>query len=245
MAQATFGKPGGEGPTCDPPAAPVLDPADPASNQVTLTWSEVDVSEGYSVYYDQSGKSQKIADVGNTETFTDTNLINGDVYCYKVTAYYTCGDQTVESAFSNIECGTPQAVGQDTLADVASVATGRYETTGQGRDKTTVFVSRDVFTAGDGVVIRAYVSDDAGSPVSNASVEIVISGPETVTVTTGNTDDNGMGEAVWNTSAPKKNGSGGTTEGSYTATATTVSGGGVVYSAELVPGDASASFTLQ
>jgi hypothetical protein len=245
MAQATLGTPGGGGTTCDPLAAPVLDPAAPASNQVTLTWSAVDGSEGYSVYYDQSGKSQKIADVGSTANFTDTNLINGDVYCYKVTAYHTCEGQTVESAFSNIECATPQAVGQDTLADVESVATGRYETTGQGRDKTTVFVSSDVFTAGDGVVIRAYVFDDASLVVSNVSVEIVISGPETVTVTTGNTDDTGMGEAVWNTSAPKKNGAGGTTAGSYTATATAVNGGGVVYSAELVPGDSSASFTLK
>ena len=59
-------------------------------------------AEGYNVYYDQAGKSQLLADVGNTTTFTDVELVNGNVYCYKVTAV----EGACESAFSNIQCAT-------------------------------------------------------------------------------------------------------------------------------------------
>jgi hypothetical protein len=123
--------------------------------------------------------------------------------------------------------------------------TGHYETAGKGKSKTTVFVETDTFTAGDGVVILATVLDDGGQPVANASVEIVISGPETATVTTGNTDASGLGEAVWNTSAPNRKGNGGTTPGAYTATVTSVTGGGLVYSPVLILGNASASIIIQ
>jgi hypothetical protein len=125
------------------------------------------------------------------------------------------------------------------------VATGVYETTGKGNNKTTVFVTSDAFAAGDGVVIRASVLDDAGQPVSNASVDIAITGPETVSLTAGPSDDTGLAEVTWNTSQPNRKGNGGTTPGAYTASATNVTGGGIVYSAELTPGDAFATFTIQ
>jgi hypothetical protein len=210
---------------------------------------------GYNLYYDQAGKTQLVADAGNTTTFTDTGLTNGNEYCYKVTAYYDCDtdpevEDIVESAFSNIVCATPQAAGQDALADIDTIQTGYYLTTGKGPNKTTTFVSWTSFQAGDGVVIRVYVKDgdsENANPVSNASVDIAITGPETVSLTTGPSDSTGLAEVTWNTSAPNRKGNGGTTPGSYTATATNVTGGGIVYSADLITVDGStyATFNIQ
>jgi hypothetical protein len=256
MTQAVYGN---QSTDCDPLSAPVLDPATPASNQIALSWSTVTGAEGYNVYYDQAGKAQLVADAGATSTYTDTGLTNGNEYCYKVTAYYTCSSElatdprtVVESAFSDVECATPRATGQDTLADVDSESfqTGYYETTGKGKTQTTVFIlvpsaDKPTFAAGDGVVIRAYVRDDSSNYVSNASVDIAITGPETVSLTAGPSDNTGLAEATWNTSAPNRKGTGGTTPGSYTATAANVTGGGIVYSAELIPEAASATFDIQ
>jgi hypothetical protein len=246
MAQATVGTPPNGG-SCNPPSsAPVISSASPSSNQVTLTWLAVTGgADGYKVYYDQTGKAQLVANVGNTTTYTDTGLTNGNEYCYKITAYNICDSQTLESAFSNIECATPQATGQNTLADVESVQTGYYVTTGKGPNKTTTFTLTNSFQAGDGVVIRAYVKDDSGQPVSNASVDIAITGKETVSLTAGPSDDAGLAEVTWSTSTPNRKGTGGTTPGTYNATATNVTGGGIIYSAELTPSDASVTFTIQ
>jgi hypothetical protein len=57
----------------------------------------------------------------------------------------------------------------------------------------------------------------------------VISGPENATVTSEPSDANGIAEASWRTSAPKKNGSGGTTPGSYTATTSDVTATGYTW----------------
>jgi len=248
MAQATWGA----SPSCVPLDSPVLDPASPASNQVALTWSAVTGAEGYKVYYDQAGKAQLVADAGNTTTYIDTNLTNGNEYCYKVTDYYDCDpdpqiENIIESAFSTISCATPQATGQDTLADVESVLTGSYQTTGKGPNKTTTFTTSGSFQAGDSVVIKVKVVDDSDPtlPVSNASVDIAITGPETVSLTTGPSGSSGYAEVTWSTSTPNRKGTGGTATGSYTATATNVTGGGIVYSAELIPGDPSATFEIQ
>ena len=94
------------------------------------------------------------------------------------------------------------------------------------------------------MVIKTYVVDDSGQPVANASVDIAITGPETASLTAGPSDDTGLAEVTWKTSTPNRKGNGGTTPGDYTATATNVTGGGIVYSAELTPGDASATFTI-
>lgn len=241
MASASVGStPAG----CDAPT-PVLLSAEPASNQATITWSDEHTADaavvGYGVYYDQAGKSQLLADVDPATSYNDTNLVNGNEYCYKVTSRHA----DCESGHSNVLCTTPAAGGQDTLVDVQSLETGRYETTGKGKDKTTSFVLTDVFATGDEVGVRARVVDDSGLAVANASVDIAIEGPESVTLTTGSTDADGYAEAIWNTSAPKGNGSGGTTAGAYTAVATAVAGEGLAYSAELIAGDAAAAFSLQ
>jgi hypothetical protein len=224
MTQATYGT--AEGCTA---TAPTLLSAIPGHTEVALAWSDESADTnvaGYKVYYDQAGKAQLIIDIDNPEvtTYTDTGLTNGVEYCYKVTSYY---DATCESGFSDILCAVPENQGQTTdPAGVWSMKTGKWVTEGKGKSKTTSFVETDTFAAGDSVVIRAYVEDDSDRPVANATVEITIGGPETVTLNSGPSDADGWAEATWNTQAPNKRGQGGTTPGSYTASTTNITATG-------------------
>ena len=204
MAQATTGDP-----TVCGVSAPTLDVATPGNGEVALEWSATTGATGYNVYYDQAGKAQFVANAGNTTTFTDSGLTNGMKYCYKVTAY----DATCESGFSNILCAIPTNQGQATdPAGVTTMETGTY--TGKGKTKT--FTPQITFVAGDGVVIRAYVLDGVtGLPVPDATVDLLITGPESLTLITGLSDATGMAEVTWNTQAPRKN-IPGTLPGNYT-----------------------------
>jgi hypothetical protein len=152
-----------------------------------------------------------VADAGNTTTYVDTGLTNGVEYCYKVTAY----DATCESGFSNILCAIPTNQGQTTdPAGVSAMETGIY--TGKGNAKT--YTPQTTFSPGDGVVIRATVLDGVtGLPLADATVDLLITGPESLTLVTGVSDANGLAEATWNTQAPRKNNPG-TTLGDYTVT---------------------------
>jgi hypothetical protein len=221
MASAAFGEPGGG---CAAPTPTLLE-AVPAQGEVALTWSVEPADPavaGYKVYYDQSGKAQLVADMADpgVTTFTDTGLTDGQEYCYKVTAYY---DATCESGFSNVLCATPTNQGQATdPAGVVTIETGLW--TGKGKNKQ--FATTSLFAAGDAVVIRARVTDANGNPISNATVEITIGGPETVTLNSNPSDAQGWAEATWQTQKPNKKGQGGTTPGSYTASTTNVTASG-------------------
>ncbi|MHC4062981.1 MAG: fibronectin type III domain-containing protein, partial [Planctomycetota bacterium] len=205
MAQATAGTP--------PPGctltAPTLLVATPGNGEVTLEWSLVDGAIGYNVYYDQAGKAQLVGDAGDTTMFVDTGLSNGIEYCYKVTAY----DATCESDYSNILCAIPTNQGQATdPAGVVMLETGIY--VGRGNNKT--FVPQSTFNAGDGVVIRAYVMDGVtGLPLADATVELLVTGPESLSLTTDPSDADGMAETNWQTKRPGKKNPG-TTPGVYT-----------------------------
>ena len=121
----------------------------------------------------------------------------------------TTSTDQCESAYSNIECATPTGV------LTAGVSQGDMESgfyTGKG--KNLVFNQASTFQQGDAVVIRVKVTDAGGLPVSGASAEITISGPESVVLTTGPSDSSGWAEASWNTKAPKR-GQGGTALGNY------------------------------
>jgi hypothetical protein len=86
--------------------------------------------------------------------------------------------------------------------------------TGKGKDKT--YTPQTTFSAGDSIIIRAYVVDGiTGLPIADATVDLLITGPESLTLTTGPSDANGMAEATWQTQAPRKNNPG-TTPGTYT-----------------------------
>jgi hypothetical protein len=238
MTQATIT--GAPPPTCDAPT-PTLLTAEPGHTQVALTWSDESADPavaGYKVYYDQAGKAQLITDITDpaTTTFIDAGLTNGVEYCYKVTAY----DATCESGFSNILCATPQNQGQTTpAAGVTEMDTGIY--TGKGKNQS--FNSQTSFSAGDAVVIRALVLDesDPPQPVSNATVEIVIGGPETANLNSNPSDADGWAEATWQTQKPNKKGQGGTALGDYTATTTNVTASGYHWDSVTT----STTFTIQ
>jgi hypothetical protein len=222
MAQATIGNTGGG---CTPPV-PTLLTAAPLHQQVALSWSDEHSADGdivgYSVYYDQAAKGQWIAQAGLSTTYTDTDLTNGQQYCYKVTSSYA----ECESEFSNIICATP--TNQQTVsAGVTELETGLIE--GKGKDKQ--FVAAITFVRGDNVVLRATVVDEGGQPVEGATVDLSISGPETAVLSSGTSDAAGIAEAVWQTQAPNRKGAGGTAVGSYTATVTGVSAGGYTWDA--------------
>jgi hypothetical protein len=229
MASATWGS---APPPCDLSAPEDL-AATAAHQQVSLAWSAVDGATGYKVYYDQSGKAQLRADVGNNTSFVDTGLTNGQEYCYKVTAY----NATCESPFSGIVCATPDNQ-QTPAAGVETMETGYYS--GKGANKT--WMPASTFTAGDSVTIRSLVLDRVtGLPISNATVEITIGGPEAVTLNSNPSDADGWAEATWNTQKPNKRGQGGTTPGTYTATTTNVTASGYHWDSVTT----SVTFTIQ
>jgi hypothetical protein len=230
MAQAVVGTPP---PVCGAPA-PTLLSTEAASGQITLNWSDEHTGNAsvvqYTVYYDQADKSQFIADAGLNTTFTDTGLVNGQQYCYKVTSSYT----DCESEFSNVLCATPEAPGQGTVpTGVDSITTGYYS--GKGNART--FNVTAVLNQGDEVVFQVYVSDVNGAPVAGATTELVITGPSTASVATGTTDAGGMAEGSWKTTTRK----GGTPLGLYTVTTTGVTATGYEWDGVAT----SSEFTLQ
>jgi hypothetical protein len=215
MAQATYP----EQPSACELGAPTLTALTPGNAQVTLDWTAVTGATGYNVYYDQAGKAQLVADAGNNTSYVDAGLTNGVEYCYKLTAY----DATCESGYSDIVCTTPQNQGQTTdPAGVSTMETGMW--TGKGQNQ--LFVTTDLFAAGDAIVVRAHVVDGIGNPIANATVEITIGGPETVTLNSNPSAADGLAEATWQTQKPNKKGQGGTTPGSYTASTTNVTASG-------------------
>jgi hypothetical protein len=207
---------------CTAPA-PTLLTATSGQKEISLTWSDESGDPsvtGYKLYYDQAGKAQLVADAGLTTTYVDTGLTDGFEYCYKITSYY---DETCESGFSSILCATPASQGQQTEpAGVSELATGIY--TGKGKNQT--WTLQTTFTAGDAVVIRARILDaTTGLPIEGATVELLLTGPEGLTLTTAPSDIEGFAEAVWNTkSAGRKNS--GTATGTYRVDTKTVSAAG-------------------
>jgi hypothetical protein len=221
---------------------PTLISATAADKEVALVWSDESADPavaGYSVYYDQAGKAQWITDIASsgTTSFIDTGLTNGQEYCYKLTSQYI----DCESAYSNILCATPEPPGQMVTIGVNAMETGRYVTTGKGKNKTTTFELTATFTAGDGVVVQAYVVDEQGNPVENATVGIQITGPETANITSDLSDANGLAVATWQTESPNKKGQGGTTTGSYSADVSNVTADNYVWDGV----STSTSFTIQ
>jgi hypothetical protein len=219
MAQAVRGDT--PPPACDPPAPDLLS-TETASGQVTINWTDEHTADdavlGYTVYYDQADKSQFLADIVGPDpetSFTDTGLVNGQQYCYKVTSKY----ETCESEFSNILCATPEAPGQVTVpAGVASIETGFYS----GKGKSRTFNSLTLFAQGAEVIFRAKVLDESGAPVEGTTVDLSITGESSTNISTGTSDVAGIAEGSWKTTTRK----GGTPLGTYTATTTGVTATG-------------------
>jgi hypothetical protein len=106
------------------------------------------------------------------------------------------------------------------------LVTGKYVTNGSGKNKTTTFSAISTFKRGETVVIRATVKNQSGTPVANATVQLGVSDPSAVNLTSGPSSSSGIAEAKWTTTAPNKRGQGGTPLGGYTATVTNVTATG-------------------
>jgi hypothetical protein len=217
---------------CTMPEAPQDLTATPGNKQISLAWSGVTGADSYNVYYDQAGKSQLIAGGLTTTSYTDINLTNGQTYCYKVSAVNDCG----ESTFSTVQCATVSNQGSLT-STVNTLETGLYVKSG----KTTNFNLADTFTQGNTIVFRAYVKDASGNPISNAKVDLLVSGPSNVQLVTNPSNAEGLAEISWTTSAPNKKGVGGTPTGSYTVEVVNITATGYVWDGARTP----VAFTIQ
>jgi hypothetical protein len=218
MESATWQKAGEPEPDpCTGTPIPTLLNADPGNGTVALDWSAVVGGTAYSVYYDQSDKSQPLTlepldcQAVNCLTYTDSGLINGQSYCYKVTSEV----DGCTSDFSNVLCATPQNPGQTSTASVSIVDTGRIVRVGKGKHATEEYQSTAVFAAGDEVIVRLLVTDESGAAISGATATLSVSGPESATLTSGASDSGGNAEAGWSTRADSRKKSG-TLPGSYT-----------------------------
>lgn len=224
MASAATGEGGGG---CAA-TTPTLLSADASHNRVDLAWSDEHTDNadivGYGLFYDQGDKALTIADLGHTTAYADTDLTDGETYCYKVTSRTA----DCESAYSNILCATPEPNVQSE-AGVDDLVTGELVTTGKGKNKQTEFVAKTVFAPGDTIVVRARLVDAAGQPLASGSASIQIVGAEGTSLSTGASDGNGHAFGQWNTTAPRNNGRGGTAIGQYTARTTGLTASGYVW----------------
>ncbi|HEY5789955.1 MAG TPA: fibronectin type III domain-containing protein, partial [Gammaproteobacteria bacterium] len=237
LAQATVG---GTLNACPAPV-PTLLAATPGHQQVQLLWDALHdadpVVSGYAIYYDQAGKSQPVAQTGPFDSYTDSGLTNGQLYCYKVSAIAA----GCESATSNVLCAVPsnKAVNHAGLVDLAS---GYEQKSGKGKGATSVFVATGSFAVGDRVLLQGRVLDiGSGLPLEGATADFNITGPTNVTVTSGPSDGDGRVTASWQTAAPNKRGQGGTPPGSYAARVADIHAGGHAWDGF----DAPVTFTLE
>jgi hypothetical protein len=199
--------------------SPVLSEAVADDKKVTVNWSAAANEDlvGHSLYYDQSGKAQLVVDsscLSGQCSYTDLNLTNGQEYCYKLTAR----SASCESGFSNIKCATPQPLGHQQEAGIVEPLSGRWITEGKGKNATRTFVMTTGFVQGDEIFFQAKIIDESGLPVSGATFDLGIAGPESIRITSTSSDNTGLAEASWNTQSPNKKGVGGTAVGSYVAT---------------------------
>jgi hypothetical protein len=211
---------------CDIPT-PTLESATPGNRQITLSWSDESSDpdvRGYRVYRNSHSSVAwlLIADAGLSTSYTDTNLTNGTTYGYKVAAY----GAECESGFSNALWAVPNG---PPLAGVGSLETGKWVKSGKGKHAATTFELTASFARGDEIVIRTRIVErETGLPLSGAVVALLISGPETHSLTSGTSDSAGYAEATWKTAAggKGKNGGTGTATGSYLARVTGVTASG-------------------
>jgi hypothetical protein len=85
------------------------------------------------------------------------------------------------------------------------------------------------------------VDQITGLPLPNATMDLLVTGPESLTLTTGLSDVNGIAEATWTTSAPRGRRFPGTTPGAYTIQTKNVTATGYHWDSVTT----SATFTIQ
>jgi hypothetical protein len=154
---------------------------------------------------------------GSNTTCTVSGLAEGVAYYFVVRAFNESG----ESADSNeVRAST---------VDLGYLETGQYETTGKGKNSVSTFVLATDFNAGEEVSIHVYLEDEStGQPITNATVKIAITGSESVTLISKSSGSDGVAEAIWETTAPKKKTSG-TAPGDYEAIVTDIMADGYIW----------------
>ena len=98
-----------------------------------------------------------------------------------------------------------------------------------------VHQSHITIAAGDLVTFEATVIDGKDAPTAGAVVSLVITGPNSLTLTSGASDDQGVATASWQTNRGRKR------KGDYTATVTGVTLDGYVWDGV----QTSTAFTVQ
>lgn len=151
------------------------------------------------------------------------------------------GQHTIEVSASSAQ-GTSsdliavsvEQTSQPSMVGAAFDKIGTYETSGKGKNKTIQFMADldSIFQIGDDIVFRLRVVDEGGVPISAATVQMEISGPESHQLTSTPSDNYGIVEVVWQTLAPNKRGRGGTTGGTYTAKVTGVMASGYIWNSD-------------
>jgi hypothetical protein len=132
-----------------PPATPTGLTATARDGAVDLDWNDnTDSVAGYQVYRDSS--TIPIA-TSTTSAYADGGLTNGTLYCYRVTAVDSFGN---ESPPSDQACATPAA------AEARSVHVADLEGTASSKGKSGRWEA----------FVTVTIRDDAGSPVAGATV---------------------------------------------------------------------------
>ncbi len=208
------------GPPSNTPPVAVDDTATTLSNTPVIIYvleNDIDVDGDQltvaSVTQATEGSVSINADNKTVTYSPNTGFIGTDSFTY------VANDGEADSNVATVSIAITPAAPQ---IGVSILETGWYETTGRGRNRTTVFNESNTFNAGDEVVIRAYVVDTmTGQPVAYSTVNIDITGPEAQNLTAGPSGSDGIAEATWKTSAPKRR-KPGTPTGQYIATITNV-----------------------
>jgi hypothetical protein len=160
-------------------------------------------------------------------TWNASALASGE-HTIEVQATTASGVRT-DSVKVNMQSTQPQQT-----AKVVSFVTGKYGKRG------TSFTLTSTFVPGDSIVFRATITNSSGTPVPNATANIAVTGPTTMTVLTGPSNASGIAEGIWKTSAPSRK-STGTSKGTYTGTVSGVTASGYVWDAAV----SSVTFELQ
>jgi PKD repeat protein len=204
--------------TASPPSPPVADfSASPTSGVAPLDVNFSDLSTGNITSWSWNfgdGYGATLRNPSHTYEFPGTYTVS-----------LTVSGESGSNAKTKPDYITVNEPPEQHQAVVTSIGTGIYTRSG----KTRIFHPQLDFIQGDEVVIRARVDDSTnGAPINNAVVVIGITGPKATTLTSGPSDSNGIAEARWKTSAPRRNNSG-TTPGSYTATVNNVTASGYTW----------------
>jgi PKD repeat protein len=193
--------------------------ATPTSGDAPLTVVFTDLSSGVIDSWEWN--------FGDGLTSTDQNpshqYNSAGTYTVSLTVSGSDGDDTeTKTDFITVTEG-------QTKVGVPTLETGKYITTGKGRNKTTEFIVLTSFETGDEVIIRASVEEQSVGPLANATVHIQIIGPETATLISEPSNSDGVAEAKWKTSLPRNKKQTGTAPGPYIATVTNVTADGYAW----------------